>query len=334
MAKGYLHTGQQNCYDSSGRSVPCGGSGQDGEQQKGIPLPEPRFETRGELVDDLLTGLTWTRNGNLAEFPLSWAEALDFVARLNRENRFGHADWRLPNRRELRSLLHFETKKPALPPAHPFTNVFLSWYWSSTTAAIHPAYAWYVHLEGARMFYGRKDQFYLLWPVRGASTILPGTGQQDCFDGRGKKTSCADTGQDQDHQSGARWPEPRFETAGDAVIDRLTDLRWQRHADLSGRPVTWAAALALVNQLNSSSGISWRLPNINELESLVDCSSFAPALKAGHPFTGLREVYWSSTTSYFEPNWAWALYLDKGATGVGIKSGESFHVWPVSGGER
>jgi hypothetical protein len=54
-----------------------------------------------------------------------------------------------------------------------------------------------------------------------------------------------------------------------------------------------------------------------------------PALTRGHPFFDLREVYWSSTTSAFEPDWAWALYLDKGAVGVGQKGHARFHVWAV-----
>jgi len=43
----------------------------------------------------------------------------------------------------------------------------------------------------------------------------------------------------------------------------------------------------------------------------------------------LREGYWSSTTSFFETDWAWVLYLEKGACGVGHKPGKTFHVWPV-----
>ncbi|MCO6414001.1 MAG: DUF1566 domain-containing protein [Thiogranum sp.] len=49
-------------------------------------------------------------------------------------------------------------------------------------------------------------------------------------------------------------------------------------------------------------------------------------------FSHVRDGYWSSTTSAFEPDWAWALYLDKGACGVGQKSGRHFHVWPVRDG--
>jgi hypothetical protein len=330
MPTGYLQTGQRHCYDTAGDLISCAGSGQDGELQKGLPLPVERFEVEGQLVRDLLTGLTWSRSGNLAEFPLTWQESLDFVVRMNREQAFGHDDWRLPNRREMRSLLHFETKKPALPPAHPFVDVVLNWYWTATTAAIDPAYAWYVHLEGARMFYGRKEQYSLLWPVRGESSILPATGRERCFDGTGRERSCTGTGEDPELRTGFSWPAPRFETEGGTAADRLTGLRWHRQTDLTGVAMGWQEALAAVAQLNRISPYRWRLPTINELESLVDCSRFDPALPAGHPFTAIRDIYWSSTTSFFEPDWAWALYLVKGATGVGVKATAAFHVWPVA----
>jgi hypothetical protein len=42
---------------------------------------------------------------------------------------------------------------------------------------------------------------------------------------------------------------------------------------------------------------------------------------------GMRQGYWSSTTSFFEPDWAWALYAENGGTGVGQKGGRHFHVW-------
>ena len=71
------------------------------------------------------------------------------------------------------------------------------------------------------------------------------------------------------------------------------------------------------------------LSNINELESLVDCSRHHPALPAEHEFTHVRKAYWSSTTSMFEPDWAWGLYLSTGAVGVGEKEGSHFHVWAV-----
>lgn len=324
-----LQTGQRSCHDADGREIPCAGSGQDAEFRRGLAWPSPRFEARGEVVFDRLTGLVWTRDASPGELPMTWREALDFVVRLNHDNHLGYSDWRLPNRRELRSLVSHQTRRPALPEDHPFINVFPGWYWTSTTAAISPAHGWYVNLDGARLFYGGKDQSFLAWPVRGAgSGVLPATGQIRCYSDTGAVIPCAATVQDGESRIGCGWPVPRFEACGEAVTDRLTDLQWQRVADLAG-PVAWEEALAAVAALNRAAP-HWRLPNINELESLVDCSAHSPALPEGHPFSDVRDVYWSSTTSHYEPDWAWALYLDKGAVGVGQKRQARFYVWAVS----
>jgi hypothetical protein len=90
--------------------------------------------------------------------------------------------------------------------------------------------------------------------------------------------------------------------------------------------------VAVLNRAGTKPREAWRLPNINELESLVDGVAHSPALSPGHPFEEVQVAYWSSTTSLFEPDWAWALYLDKGAVGVGQKHGRHFHVWAVCGG--
>jgi hypothetical protein len=118
---------------------------------------------------------------------------------------------------------------------------------------------------------------------------------------------------------------------GDGFIDALTGLIWFHEADIGGGTVTWEEAFEAIRALNHDQtvGVLWRLPNINELETLVDCSASDPALPSGHPFQRVRETYWSSTTSVFESDWAWALYLGKGAVGVGQKGGRHFHVWAV-----
>ncbi len=332
--KHVISTGQRTCYDEHGRPVPCQGTGQDGEFGTGLRAPTPRFETVGDVATDRLTGLSWPLDAFIFDFPMSWGDALVAVSTLNHERLGGFSDWRLPNRRELRSLVHFEARDPVLPPSSPFRNVFNGWYWTSSTAAINTAYAWYVHMGGGRMFYGRKDQDCIVWPVRGDSKIVPATGITSCFDSNGSTIPCDGTGQDGDLLKGARWPEPRFEPHGNLVKDRLTGLNWTRSADICAGKVVWLEALAAVRDLNRErlGGFSdWRLPNINELESLVDCSRYDPALPYGHPFLEVREFYWSSTTSFYEPVWAWALYLLKGATGVGLKEGPHFYVWAVRG---
>lgn len=336
VSKSYPATGQRRCFDSDGREVPCAGTGQDAETARGLQAPVDRFRCHGDLVHDGLTGLEWTRAADLAGYPMPWQEAIAFVAGLNEREYLDRDDWRLPNRRELRSLMSHETRRPALPPGHPFVEVFQHWYWTSTSYAGAPSHAWCVHLEGARMFYGGKDQAYLVWPVRGAGNgLLAATGQRRCFDPAGHLCPCAGTTQDGAMRLGRRWPRARFVIEPEGVRDRLTDLLWWPEADLTGDVLDWAGALAAVAHLNSAHPARrWRLPNVNELESLVDCDRAAPALPEGHPFRRVRDGYWSSTTSCFEPDWAWALYLDKGAVGVGQKRGVHFHAWPVSDGEQ
>lgn len=317
MSYAYLQTGQLECYDAVGGIIDCAGSGQDGELRRGEAWPDPRFQVRADgregLVRDRLTGLLWSRDANLAEFPLDWRESLDFVQRMNMEKTLGRGDWRLPDRRELRSLMSFQTRNPSLPSGHPFQNVILNWYWTSTTAAVSDDYAWYVHMEGARCFYGNKRQYFLLWPVCGKDNgVLHAI------------TTPAGA-------AGIR-PSPRFARDGDLVKDQRTGLCWQRSASITGTLLTWEQALqaaAALNPPGTPPGAGWRLPNINELESLVDLARYSPALPGDNPFLDIQEGYWSSTTSAFETDWAWALYLTKGAVGIGRKDGSYFSAWAV-----
>jgi hypothetical protein len=332
----YLWTGQLECYDINGNVVSCKNSGQDAEFSTGLPWPPKRFEVHEDLVLDYLTGLKWLKNANYTEFPVTWQESFDIINGMNSERVGGRADWRLPNRRELRSLLAFNTRKPALPAGHPFDNVFLNWYWTSTTAVINPEYAWYIHMEGARMFSGHKDQYYLFWPVCGKSNNgIPITGQIMCYDSKGNEIDCKGTKQDGELRTGQTGPTPRFIPQNDIVFDRLTGLYWLKNASIHSVKTNWAEALDFVKNFVlkvPNKNLQWRLPTINELETLVDCSQHSPALTTGHPFENVRDVYWSSTTSFFEPDWAWALYVNKGATGVGFKQKQNFHIWLVASG--
>jgi hypothetical protein len=52
--------------------------------------------------------------------------------------------WRLPNVKELASLIDYGTFNPALPAGHSFSGVQLTRYWSSTTVVGLPDWAWVV----------------------------------------------------------------------------------------------------------------------------------------------------------------------------------------------
>jgi hypothetical protein len=316
-----IATGAWQCFDSRGHVIDCDGSGQDGEYRLGR-WHDQRFVVDGDNVLDRLSGLTWSSHASPLDFPLTWVEAMESIQQLNRETYLGYDDWRLPNRRELSSLINYARRDPALPENHPLENLFIGWYWSSTTAAIAPDHAWYVHTEGGRMFYGGKDQSFMVWPVRGQPlyNLLYRTGQVKSYL----------VGDDGALQLGADMPSPRFEMDGDeAIVDHLTGLRWYRHANLTGETVNWAGALDAIKALRQRTRQSWRLPNINELESLVDCAAHTPALPACHPFKETMDGYWSSTSSGYEPDWAFALYMHKGAVGVGQKKDPHFYAWPV-----
>jgi hypothetical protein len=139
-------TGQTDIYSPS----------DDGDLQRGVPWPDPRFTDYGDgTVRDNLTGLIWLKNANCpGDNRLTWQGALDFVADINRRvNDCGdiskagdnQTDWRLPNIRELTSLVDYSQVNPALPFGHPFTNFSgRMLYWSSTTDANNPALAFVV----------------------------------------------------------------------------------------------------------------------------------------------------------------------------------------------
>jgi hypothetical protein len=294
-----------------------------------------RFTPLENVVTDTASGLMWTKNAALEPFPVTWPEALAFVRSMNEQTMFGYSDWRVPNRRELFSLISHDDINPALPQGHPFSDVFNGYYWSSTTCRRLPDQAWYVHLGGARVFKGMKHRSYMVWPVRTADSRnlhIHRTGQQTCYGTDGGTVPCSGSGQDGDIRAGQSWPNPRYEINANAVTDRMTGLIWDRTADRTGIAVTWNAALAEVHSANIKKlhGFSdWRLPDVRELESLCDMDAYCPALSRFHPFTGLKNFYWSATTSRYDCQYAWTLYLEDGAVGVGFKPLSEFFVWLV-----
>ncbi|MFO7910829.1 MAG: DUF1566 domain-containing protein [Desulfotignum sp.] len=296
----------------------------------------PRFFEKKDVVIDEQSGLMWTKNANLLDFPLTWDEALAAAKEINRSGLYSYRDWKLPNRRELFSLMSHEMINPSLPQGHPFDNVFNGYYWTASTCIRLPDQAWYVHLGGARVFKGMKHGSYMVWPVRTAENHDTGgffqTGQKTCFDGGGRIMDCHGSGQDGEFQAGMPHQEPRFTPDGDCVHDNSTGLTWMKNANISQKPVDWKSASDLVSQMNMESRYGhndWRIPGIIELESLTDLEHHTPALPAAHCFTDVQNFYWSATTSMYDTAYAWVLYTVDGAVGVGYKPLPEFYLWPV-----
>jgi hypothetical protein len=153
-------------------------AGDDGDIQAGVAFPARRFRDNGDgTVTDSLTRLIWLQNANCFSIQ-TWQNALNAANNLADDPastttdcglRDGSdaGDWRLPNVKELLSLLDYGNLNPALPTGHPFLNVQSPIYWSSTTAAAFPGFAWIVNLNGGRTIDDGKDNTVFVWPVRG-----------------------------------------------------------------------------------------------------------------------------------------------------------------------
>jgi hypothetical protein len=168
-------TGQTTCFDAAGSSIPCAGTGQDGELQAGVAWPTPRFTLNGDgTVTDNLTGLVWLQDADCFG-EVTWINAPAEVASLNSGSvttctnytAGTFDDWRVPNVRELASLIDYGGNDPALPTGHPFVSVQYDYYWTSSTDAKNTGYAWSMSFEYGTASTVFKAAFNYVWPVRG-----------------------------------------------------------------------------------------------------------------------------------------------------------------------
>jgi hypothetical protein len=151
-------------------------TGDDGDAEAGTSWPDPRFTVSGDAVTDNLTGLMWTKDaclintrnpdndtdGNPGDGAVTWEHAFGYVKKLNNESYLGFTDWRLPNKKELRSLADY-SRSPALPAGHPFTNVKSSSYWTSSFSISD---IWIVHFINGQAVLASSANLYHVWPVR------------------------------------------------------------------------------------------------------------------------------------------------------------------------
>ena len=89
------------------------------------------FRDNGDgTVTDRATGLMWQQadSGNC----MNWQEALAWVQKKNAENYLGHNDWRLPDAKELQSIVDYSSI-PAINQSFLKMSDTNAWYWSSTT---------------------------------------------------------------------------------------------------------------------------------------------------------------------------------------------------------
>ncbi len=155
----------------------------DGDLQKGVMWPTPRFADKGNgTVKDNFTGLVWTQNANLFS-QQNWFNALVSCNGLEDglhgvRDGSNKGDWRLPNVRELLSLIDYGSSEDFVLPDNPFVfpdvKPSIPNYWSSTSYAKAPtSLGWFINLSNGFTFHDTKALTLFVWCVRNDESSDP-----------------------------------------------------------------------------------------------------------------------------------------------------------------
>lgn len=276
---------QGSCFDNSSL-IPCPSSGspfygQDGHYEGA----QPAYRDNGDgTVSDLVIGLTWQKGHNDTRLDYYGANAACRNLSLG-----GMHGWRLPTIKELFSLADFrgsQGRRPYIDDAFEFRQPGMDVLEGDRYADTHSP-----RMMGQTWSSTRYTGVHFGRPGVEAAfffNFLDGHIKQAPTKGRNRLFyRCV---------RGPVWGDNRFSDLGQGVVqDRATGLAWQKSDD--GKPRDWPEALSYCQNLELGGQRGWRLPNVKELQSIVDYSRDSPALderflKISDP----RGWFWSSTT--------------------------------------
>ena len=112
-------------------------------------------------VTESVTGLMWMQS--TSDSRMNWKEALSYCEGLSLA---GYTDWRLPNQKELRSIVDYNKFDPAINILA-FPGTMSENYWSSTTDALSTYHALYVGFGTGDSRRDDKSYTYYVRAVRG-----------------------------------------------------------------------------------------------------------------------------------------------------------------------
>jgi hypothetical protein len=261
------------------------------------------------MVRDNVTGLIWevkTIDGSIhdKDGTFTWRDArFSYIQDLNDRKFGGFTDWRLPYIRELSCLIDADRFLPALNTDY-FPNMpseFKTDFWSYDIVSWAVQNAWVVRFGGwGRVFYVNQSLLNHVRAVRGE----------------------------------AAWEQNDYVENGDGTVtDQYTGLMWQQ--DTAEEQMTWEEALAYCENLSLADYDDWRLPNRNELQSLVDKQPGleGAAINKAFPDTYLN-IYWTSTHKAAQPYWrhVWIVFFLNGMTNADWEESSLCYVRAVRGG--
>jgi len=309
-------TGLTACFDNE-KEIPCPQTGEPfyGQDGQYICDPQPSYTKLGDygnalpenatgwyMILDNVTGLIWENKGDTPLDPIHDAyttykywEANDlFIAKLNKEKFGGYSDWRLPKVNELTSIIdwnYYQGSAAVDETYFPYTQP--SPYWSSSfyapeVEATVPSHSWAVWFDTGVSYSLDTNSTVSVRAVRGVEW-----GSRGDFKDNGDRT----------------------------VTDKYTSLMWQQDTApdrINNRTVyyNWQEALSYCENLTLAGYSDWRLPNVNELQSLVDYTSYNPSINEVYfPITP-SVSFWSSTTDVVWAAWNVSFY-DGSVSGSG-----------------
>jgi len=278
----------------------------------GVELPDNA--TDWVMVRDNVTGLIWevkTDDGTVhdRDVKYTWHAMSTFYASLNADNFGGFATWRMPTIKELSFITDKDSYNPAIDTAY-FHKTVGSEYWSSTPSDNSIGWAWNVSFDYGNAKSNSKDTLYHVRAVRGVQSS-----------------------------------QTFFNIGDGTVIDTNTGLMWQRYGSSTGKnwevALTYCETLILNNDGEWTNGVpnesgvkyeDWRLPNSNELQSLVDYGVSYPSIKTAYFPDTKASSYRSSTTSASNTGYAWIVIFTTGGVSTYSKS-NNYYVRAVRRGQ-
>jgi len=136
-------------------------------------------DNKDMTITDNATDLMWSKNDSGQG--MNWKDALAWVADKNENNYLGHSDWRLPNAKELQSIVDY-TQAPAVTGTAAIDSIFnitksngvYPFFWTSTT-----------HLEGPASAKGKAAVYIAFGKATGWMSFPPNRGTAELMDVHG-----------------------------------------------------------------------------------------------------------------------------------------------------
>ena len=170
----------------------------------------------------------------------------------------------------------------------------------------------------------------------GSPTLYPAmplkTNQTQCYDASNVLTSCSNTvGQDGNYVKGQT--RGYIDNGNNTITDNSTGLMWSKCSEGqsgstcatgSATTATWPNAITACEASTLAGYTDWRLPNVNELQTLADYGRFSPSINITYFPNTASNYYWSASTYVVSPSSAWVVYFGNGVVYYNSKTNGNY----------